>query len=297
MIKNNVSIESVKKRFIRLLRHIKWTLRTVAKRKTKVAVREAVNPLKDKVIVNFGDSIFGNFDAPDDISTKLAELTGATVYNCGFGGCQMAKHSSEYYYPFSMCCLADAIVSGDFSLQEEALKRAKNDVNRTGSLVIKFPTTLAMLKQIDFKKVDIITIAYGTNDWQRGIPLDHDTSKLDTNCVAGALRYSVEMILTKYPHVHLFLCSPMYRFWSNPDGSFNYDSDSPISAVNGVLLADIIEIERKVAKEYKLPFIDYYYELGINRINRLHYISSADGTHPNLSARQLMAAHMARNLF
>ena len=31
--------------------------------------------LNGKVIVNFGDSIFGNFRAPEDISSYIAEIT------------------------------------------------------------------------------------------------------------------------------------------------------------------------------------------------------------------------------
>lgn len=294
---NGLRTQVVKNRIIRLLRHVKRILKHFVKRKPKTTAREITQPLKGKVIVNLGDSIFGMYEAPNDISTKLAELTGASVYNCGFGGCRMAKHSSAYFDPFSMYRLADAIVSGDFSLQDEAIKLAKMDVNQTGALVFKFPTTLARLKDIDFKKVDIVTIAYGTNDWRGGNSLDHDTNSFDIDCIAGALRYSVEKLLTKYPHLKVFICSPIYRCWNNPDGSIRYDSDSSASAVNGVLLTDIVKKEKEVAKEYNLPFVDNYHKLGINKINRLRYFSVADGTHPNLAARQLIAAHIAKYLF
>jgi hypothetical protein len=49
-------------------------------------------PLAGKTIVNFGDSIFGKRRPPNDISTEIARLTGATVHNCGFGGCRMSAH-------------------------------------------------------------------------------------------------------------------------------------------------------------------------------------------------------------
>ena len=259
-------------------------------------IKSLLAPLKDKTIVNFGDSIFGMFSAPSDISTFLEERTGATVHNCGFGGCRMAKHTSAYYDPFSMYRLADAVVSGDFTLQEQALSNAVA-AGQTGALVTKFPTTLETLKSIDFNKVDIVTIAYGTNDWQGGCPLDNENNSKDTDCVIGALRYSIEKILTAYPHLKVFICSPIYRCWNNTDGSLNYDSDNESSAVGGVLLTDIVDKEGNVAKEYHLPFIDNYYSLGINKINRLNYFTIADGTHPNEAGRKLIASHIAKELF
>ena len=258
--------------------------------------RQLVAPLAGKTIVNFGDSIFGNYTAPNDISTMLADLTGATVYNCGFGGCRMASHPAACYDAFSMYNLADAIATGDFSLQEQAL--VDGAAKYPGSaLVTRFPTTLARLKGIDFAAVDMITIAYGTND-QTGYPmLDSDTNPLSTAHIGGALRYSIEKLLTAYPHIKIFICSPLYRCWNNADGSLNYDSDSPEAAVNGVLLADVIAKEAQVAKEYHLPFIDNYDALGINRVNRYNFFTIADGAHPNTEGLRRIAQHIAKALF
>ena len=56
------------------------------------SVVNIICPLRGKTIVNMGDSIFGIFNPPFDISTYLSEKTGATTYNCGFGGSSMATH-------------------------------------------------------------------------------------------------------------------------------------------------------------------------------------------------------------
>lgn len=71
------------------------------------SARNILSPLYGKTVVNFGDSIYGKRRPPDDISTELAKLTGAVVYNCGFGGCQMQTHWNSDYAPFSMCNLAE----------------------------------------------------------------------------------------------------------------------------------------------------------------------------------------------
>ena len=244
-----------------------------------------LSPLKGKIIVNFGDSIFGNARPPQDVSTRLAELTGATVHNCGFGGCRMTHHPNPNYDAFCMTKLADAITSRNFSLQEKAL------VNTSDAAVPSyFADGLATLKSIDFTKVCIVTIAYGTNDWN-GVPLE----SADKTSVCGALRYSIETILNKYPHIKIFVCSPTYRYWMDGSGAFTEDSDTKLGGDNYTLV-QLIEKIRGVSKEYKIPFIDNYHELGINKFNRNLYISS-DGTHHTIEGRHLIAEHIAKCLF
>ena len=252
-----------------------------------------LSPLKEKVIVNFGDSIFGNARPPEDISTRLAELTGATVHNCGFGGCRMAQHPASRYDAFSMYRLADAITTRDFTLQDAAF-------SDSGGLPTYFPETLSLLKSIDFNSVDIITIAYGTNDWNGGYNsagsyiLGEPAEKLDTTRLKGALRYSIETILAKYPHIRIFICCPTYRINLDKNGEIIEDTDTWISAT--YKLTDCIAQEREVAEEYKLPFIDNY-SIGINRVNRSHYFPTKDGTHHNINGRRLIAEHMAKELY
>jgi lysophospholipase L1-like esterase len=264
---------------------------TVAKIKESALPEDASRdlPFAGKTIVNFGDSIFGNKRPPNDISTKLAELTGATVHNCGFGGCRMSTHTLPNYAPFSMFALADAIVSRDFSTQETAV------VATDGELVPSyFANTLALLKSIDFAEVDIITIAYGTNDFTASKALDNEDNKIDTNTFAGAMRYSIEKLLETYPHLQIFSCGQTYRFWMDAEGVFVEDSDT--KAYNGSTLHDFVAKTKEVAEEYHLPFIDNY-NIGMNKFNRSVYFPATDGTHPNVTGNELIARHIAKELF
>ena len=237
-------------------------------------------PLDGKTIVNFGDSIFGNTRPPRDISTEIAKLTGATVYNCGFGGCRMAEHSQPNFDAFSMYRLAYAIAGGDFTVQESALEVTENAVPDY------FSETLALLKSIDFNDVDIVTIAYGTNDFTGGVDLDNN---MGSTSFGGALRISVECLLYAYPHLKIFICSPIYRFW--PDTG--KDSDTYTPRTDGVMLSAFVEKDAEIAKEYHLPFINNYDGLGFNRTNRGYYFSANDGTHPNEKGNLLIAANIA----
>lgn len=245
-------------------------------------------PLKNKVIVNFGDSIFGNARPPEDISTRLAELTGALVHNCGFGGCRMSYHPYASYDAFSMCRLADAITTGDFTLQTAALSDTTNEVPSY------FAVTLALLKSIDFNEVDIITIAYGTNDFN-GQPLDDDNDKYNQRSFAGALRYSIEKIIETFPHIRIFVCSQYYRYWKDDNGNFSEDTDTSINVANNTTL-EFVEKTKEVANEYKLPYIDNYHSLGINKFNRNYYLQT-DGVHHEKTGRVLIAEHLAKALY
>ena len=240
--------------------------------------------LKDKVIVNFGDSIFGNPPEKADISSKLAEITGAKVYNCAFGGCRMGKHS-EGYTDFSMYALADAVATGDFSKQDASL--LKVDIGRASK-------HLENLKGLDFNTVDIITIAYGTNDFTGDLAVDDAENPINTGTFGGALRYSIETLLTAYPHLKVFVCTPIWRFWLT-NGAF--DSDSDTKTISGKKLTDFVEKAKEICKEYHIPCIDNYYELGFNKFNRSQYFPTTDGTHPNDTGRKLIAEHIANKLF
>lgn len=250
-------------------------------------------PLRDKVIVNFGDSIFGNYRGSDSVSAVLANHTGATVYNCGFGGCRMASHSLANFDAFSMYNLANSIASGDYSLQDAAF-----NISAGENLPSYFSSTLATLKGVDFSTVDIITIAYGTNDFAGGKSLDNESDLYDTTKFAGALRHSIETILGKYPHIRIFVCSQIYRFWMDGNGAFTEDSDTKSSFSSaGDKLTDFVAKTKEVAEAYHLPFIDNYYELGMNKFNRTVYFTATDGTHPNATGRELLARHIAAKLF
>lgn len=240
-----------------------------------------------KKIVNFGDSIFDNGQATgEDVSTYLAQKTGATVLNCAFGGCRMGAHTASQFDAFSMYKLADAVATGVWTEQDEALSGQDIPGN--------FATTLARLKAIDFSEVDIITISYGTNDFAGGLGLGGE-SKYFTD---WALDYSIKTILSEYPNVRIFVCLPIYRVWLTEQYAFDEDSNTKeVTTWTGGdvkhKLTDFVEAERTVCKANQIPVIDNYYELGINKWNWTTYIPSSDGTHPNTTGRDLMAEHIA----
>lgn len=239
-------------------------------------------------IVNFGDSLFGNTQGSTSVSNFIANKTGAVVYNCAFGGTRMgAGQEIDRWQAFSMFRLADEIV-------KEATDDTKWDIQNTAisnkSWVDKpsyFDRSLERLKGIDFSTINILTIAYGTNDYTGGNAIDDAANSYNTDTFAGALRYSLEKIMTKYPNIKVLLCTPTYRLWFNSDGSVDSDSDSRDYAGTGTLTG-YVDKTKDIAKEYKIPHSDNYYELGINRFNALNFFTVQDGTHHNAIGRKVL---------
>ena len=252
------------------------------------------NIFKGEKIVNFGDSIFGNYrdtNNSDDmsISKMMSNRLGATCYNAGFGGCRMADHSSNWK-EFSMYSLANSISSNNWEAQDKAIA--------SGVLPDYFVDTLDMLKNMNWYEVSYITIGYGTNDHSGNVFLNGTEASFNdkTQYFKGALEHSIETISTKYPHIKIVILTPMWK-WFRVDGAFAYDSNDDLSKnTRGYKLPDYVDVCKDVAKQYQLLCIDNYYELGINKFNYLYYFYQSDGVHPKKSGRQLRADNICANM-
>lgn len=251
--------------------------------------QNSVSPLKDYQIINFGDSIFGNVDDNTSVSSAVSNRTGGTVLNIGFGGSRVAEHY-QYWDAFSWYRLIDEIVKPDsddtkWQLQDEAITAMKG--GEPLGMPAYFEQRLERLKAIDFsKKETIVTFAAGTNDFDSNrVDVDNPLNKEDTTTYGGSLRYGLRKLQEKYPHIKILLCTPIYRFWT-VDGVVTEDSDERV--VKNQKLTDFVEKTIEIGREFKLPVLDNYYELGINTYNKFQYFPTTDGTHPNANGRELM---------
>lgn len=253
---------------------IKESTQTVLALKPRVKVEKenldfTVNEpmLAGRKIVVFGDSLIGMTRDSTSVTAYAADYTGATVYNVGFGGCRMSKHPTNGYAAFSMWALADAVATGNYTMQDEQAPNGQD----------YFASQLAALKSIDFATVDAIVIHYGTNDFAASVPIDDSTNLLSTDTVCGALRYSIKKLLTAFPKIKIFVSLPIYRTWDGV-GAETYKNSLEKT------LPDYDSAMKTAAEEYNLPTVDGYKLLGINIINSGAYLS--DGTHLNNYGRK-----------
>lgn len=249
-----------------------------------------VSELDTLNIVNFGDSIYGNFQETSgeyaSISSMIAEYLECNVINAGFGGCQM-KQNQMTTAPFSMCKLADAICSGDWSEQEQALLEDE-------TLPYYFDNTIKVLKAVEWDTIDVITISYGTNDWNSGGILEGNED-LDVNSFGGALRYTIEKILSDYPNIIIIVQSCVPRF-AIEEGIIVETSDTEQNTA-GNTIVEYVKLAEQICKEYKIPFIDAYYDIGFNKITHDYYYNKVtDGVHLGLNGRRHLANKIAKEI-
>lgn len=239
-----------------------------------------------KVCVCFGDSVTGFMAPPNDYPSVLAQLTGMTVYNVGFGGCRMSDtHPYEAYKRFGMCALVDAIVSGDWTEQDQYVDQIEAET---------FPQLhLTTLKRIDWNGVDFVTIFYGGNDAGNDVAIG-TVGNSDKQTFVGALKYSVEKLLTAYPHLKILVLTQIFRYWM----SDSKDSDEMVFTMGGQSYHyyDWGDEEIKAAQLLKVPVVDMYRTLGINSITRTLYLRASDQTHPSAEGNRLIAGKIAGKL-
>jgi lysophospholipase L1-like esterase len=234
-------------------------------------LNDYTKPLDGKTILLFGDSItvLGN-----TIANKIAETTGATVINCGFSGCRMARYGTDVYSHYGMGALATSIGTNNFAEQE-------NNLANAGGQQTAYTNTLNVLKGIDFSSIDYVSIAYGTNDWWANVPLKNDDNDVDIDTFEGALRFALQTLYIKNPSLRVNVCTPLYRFvWSN--GTVTDDSDTKTNTL-GLKLTDYIASLEKVCGEFHTQVVDLYSEVGFNKYTASVYFPSDDSVHPNVA--------------
>ena len=232
---------------------------------------------ESRVIVNFGDSIFGQYQDSKSISTKLATILNATVINGGLGGTTLEPWADGLSQYFSMVAVADAIVNNDWTTL--ATQAAVADVDY-------YPTTIANLRNLDFSTVTHITLNHGTNDWSRGAIIENDDPE-DTSTFKGALRYIINSLQTAFPNAKISVISVLNRFDSG-DGRTMKNG-------NGDTLEDFALAAKDVCSELYTNYINVFDTLGFNANTREYYFGEST-VHPNENGNNVIADHIAKHL-
>lgn len=221
-----------------------------------------------KTFVCFGDSIWtigASTGGIGTISDYMEQLCGGTWHNIATGGSTMANRPGSYagdYDAFDFHALADCVASGDFSAPKAATSGLTTNIDNVDA--------------VTWADVDVVTIAYGTNDLAFGGTLDNDNNLYDKATVCGALRYGIKTIAAAYPSIKFMVLGILYR---------NADS---------VNVKTISEWNDGLRKAAEMMGAEYIPMIGINAGNSGTYLY--DGTHPNAAGKESIAKSVAKHI-
>ena len=139
---------------------------------------------------------------------------------------------------------------------------------------------------------EIISVAYGINDWIFNSPLGTESSTENDGTIYGNVKYTLKTIVTNNPNSLVFVISPFNVSCayaeSHPETNYAIGTANGI----GVTLAQIFNAIKYCCDLYGIQFVDMTYNnSAINYININNVL--ADKTHPNIST-SIMLANMAK---
>jgi len=243
--------------------------------------------LAGKTLVSFGDSITGN--ALYGYPHLVAENTGMDYLNVGIGGACMMYQEKDGEKALSMVNVVDLLngTSDDWSAADEyILTKLGIDSFESASAGIKrnarYVHYYENMKNLDLSKVDIVTLAFGTNDWS-GDPelIDNSTKAPDKTSFGGSVRYVIEGLKKANPDLKIVFLTPIYRGRELENESNSDNANAIYNYSGGNTLKEFAEKIKEVVNETEYEdvyVIDMYENSGINRYNAYTYLY--DGLHP-----------------
>lgn len=238
-------------------------------------------------IVFFGNSPFADDrDSEDNLTNIIAEMTGATVYNCSIGTSYLAAEwpffsaadrPMDAYTLYWLSLLAGN--AGNDSMFEEAADALGNNLPEDAQLAVD------TLCSIDFDTVDVIAIMYDAYDYLAGHPMYSDENTTDITQFTGNLEAGIEYLQNVYPHIRIIVMSPTYAFSNELDENGDYISSDIIRYGRDVLSTYVIK-EYASCGSRQVTFIDNLYGT-ITEDNAKEYL--IDNLHLNAEGRRKVA--------
>jgi lysophospholipase L1-like esterase len=146
----------------------------------------------------------------------------------------------------------------------------------------------------DFTQFDLVTLAYGINDWNTGVPLGsvetYDQNTTPDN-VSSAICKTLDTIIASNPLCKIFVITPMNCWWRGDE-----NTNWAIGAENaiGVTLEQFTQAIKTVCEYYGVEVIDMTHSSIVNRKN----IKSCmlDQVHPTEAAYTAIAHELAAKI-
>lgn len=239
-------------------------------------------------IVTFGNAPFADDrDSEDNLANMIADMTGATVYNCSISGSYLAsqcpkidtEESPMDVYTFYW--LATLATGNDITLSYNAAKEVLGeDIPPEADEVIKTLTTL------DFSTVDVIAVMYDGTDYLEGHQMYSDQNSTDIQQFTGNLEAGIEWFQSVYPHIRIIVLSPPYAFSDQLDENGNYISSDIVRYGGQDVLSTYVIKQYASCVTRSVSFVDNLYGT-ITEDNASEYL--IDNLHLNTAGRKKIA--------
>jgi lysophospholipase L1-like esterase len=150
---------------------------------------------------------------------------------------------------------------------------------------------------LDFSQCDIVTLAYGVNDWKYAVNIGSMTDDITTGgSMVANMRYVIKKILTDNPLCKIFVITPI-----NCKSYGTYDTNWGIGykggttgALNSLGLQDIFDRLKEVCEYHGIEMIDMTHSSIVNRENIEAVL--ADNVHPTEECHKAMARELAKKI-
>ena len=251
----------------------------------RVAVAENLS-WQGKTVVCFGDSLTEFDGNGQGYGDWIVKFTGANVIRVGIGGSELRQRTipvdnptnlNNAYAALDIYNMVKSSCEQDFTKQIAAANWLRDNVGDDNTAIIQ------RLVDIDWSKVDAVTILGGTNDWHNDGDFFGDSGSTDANYTLGAINEIIRM-LTTYKHISLYWFTTIVRY-ETPSGTPIIDarvhenwSDVWQNSA-GMTLKDTIQPIIAEVSNNKIPICDMYNTLGWNENNFSQYFN-IDNTHP-----------------
>lgn len=150
---------------------------------------------------------------------------------------------------------------------------------------------------INFSGANLVTLAYGINDWKYGYPLGSMEDSVSSGAsVIANMRYVIEKIISDNPLCKIVVITPLncrgYDF-SYGDESTNYGLGYTI-ADNNKTLQDFYDGIKAVCEYYGIDMVDMTHTSVVNRKSIVNLLK--DGVHPSLECHKVLGHEIAKKI-
>lgn len=249
------------------------------------------------IVILGDDSIYYNNDETG-IPAVIASLTGANVTTLALPGSTIGLQEKSYTleYPeeaYNLYYIVNSITAGDMG-NYDLMMSAWDHMEDT----LVYYEYWDKLHVIDFDKVDVLIIAYGTNDYLLERPFTGDDVYSQQiygheNSLDGSLDDCLQMLTARFPQMQILVSSPNYFFTTDENGeSIGVDLYN-----NGYgNLGEYVLHMKSVSQLQRVTFIDNYFGSEFSATNYEGYLTS-DGLYPNEEGRRAIAEHITEYIY